>query len=182
MCGWPRFVVAGVMSEGIGESIPYACQDWANTKAAYRFFSNDDVSEDQILAGHFQTAVADCRGRTKFLCSMHLRIFLSAGEGFPSWPPGPGFPRQGQGWASEHFTTRGILSQQSAITLAGLPLGPNSHQVLDPPTVQKGAFPEKEDQSNTRADRREGELSVAGNLRQSTALYKQPRDCSYQES
>ena len=30
----------GMMSEGIGESIPYACQDWANTKAAYRFFSN----------------------------------------------------------------------------------------------------------------------------------------------
>ena len=44
----------GMMSDGIGESVPYACQDWANTKAAYRFFSNGDVSEDQILAGHFQ--------------------------------------------------------------------------------------------------------------------------------
>jgi hypothetical protein len=44
----------GMMSEGIGESVPYACQDWANTKAAYRFFSNDTVSEEQILAGHFQ--------------------------------------------------------------------------------------------------------------------------------
>ena len=31
-----------------------ACQDWANTKAAYRFFSNDRVSEAEILAGHFQ--------------------------------------------------------------------------------------------------------------------------------
>src|SRR4051812_34364056 len=31
-----------------------ACQDWANTKAAYRFFSNDRVREAQILAGHFQ--------------------------------------------------------------------------------------------------------------------------------
>jgi hypothetical protein len=30
------------------------CQDWANTKAAYRFFSNNRVSEAQILAGHFQ--------------------------------------------------------------------------------------------------------------------------------
>ena len=45
----------GMMSEGIGESVPYACQDWANTKAAYRFFSNAGVSEDQIMAGHFQT-------------------------------------------------------------------------------------------------------------------------------
>jgi hypothetical protein len=34
----------GMMSDGIGESVPYACQDWANTKAAYRFFSNAEVS------------------------------------------------------------------------------------------------------------------------------------------
>src|SRR6476469_9277954 len=37
----------------IGQSIPLACQDWANTKAAYRFFSNDRVSEADVLAGHF---------------------------------------------------------------------------------------------------------------------------------
>ena len=42
------------LSEGIGESIPMACQDWAGTKAAYRFFSNDRVSEVAILSGHFQ--------------------------------------------------------------------------------------------------------------------------------
>jgi hypothetical protein len=41
-------------SSGIGGSIPWACQDWANTKAAYRFFSNGRVSEADILAGHFQ--------------------------------------------------------------------------------------------------------------------------------
>ena len=43
------------LSENVGGSIPWACQDWANTKAAYRFFSNDRVSEQQILAGHFQS-------------------------------------------------------------------------------------------------------------------------------
>ena len=41
------------MESGFGESIPLACQDWANTKAAYRFFSNDRVSEEDILRGHF---------------------------------------------------------------------------------------------------------------------------------
>ena len=41
------------MEAGFGESIPLACQDWANTKAAYRFFSNDRVSEEDILRGHF---------------------------------------------------------------------------------------------------------------------------------
>ena len=37
----------------VGQSIPFVCQDWANTKAAYRFFSNDRVSEADILSGHF---------------------------------------------------------------------------------------------------------------------------------
>lgn len=47
----------GVMLEAIGErpgqSLPTALQDWSNTKAAYRFFANETVSEDKILEGHF---------------------------------------------------------------------------------------------------------------------------------
>jgi hypothetical protein len=41
------------LGERPGRSLPTAFQDWANTKAAYRFFENDKVSEDKILAGHF---------------------------------------------------------------------------------------------------------------------------------
>src|SRR5215213_5516637 len=37
------------------QSIPLVCQDWANAKAAYRFFSNERVSEADILAGHLQS-------------------------------------------------------------------------------------------------------------------------------
>lgn len=37
------------LAEGTAESIPLACQDWANTKAAYRFFANERVSEAEIL-------------------------------------------------------------------------------------------------------------------------------------
>src|SRR5436305_15328394 len=47
------------LAEGVGKSIPWACQDWANTKAAYRFFSNEGGNEEEILAGHFQST----RGR-----------------------------------------------------------------------------------------------------------------------
>jgi hypothetical protein len=46
------------IGDGMGESIPYACQDWASTKAAYRFFANDRVEEAEILSGHF-TATRD---------------------------------------------------------------------------------------------------------------------------
>jgi hypothetical protein len=37
------------------QSIPLVCQDWANTSAAYRFFSNERVSEAENLAGYFQS-------------------------------------------------------------------------------------------------------------------------------
>jgi hypothetical protein len=43
------------IGSAMGQSIPLVCQDWANTKAAYRFFANDRVSEADILAGHFQS-------------------------------------------------------------------------------------------------------------------------------
>ena len=42
------------LSSSPGDSIPLVCQDWVNTKAAYRFFDNDRVSEAEILHGHFQ--------------------------------------------------------------------------------------------------------------------------------
>jgi hypothetical protein len=43
------------MGRSLGGSLPFACQDWANTKAAYRFLSNDRVTEADILAGHFRS-------------------------------------------------------------------------------------------------------------------------------
>jgi hypothetical protein len=46
--------VVGQIFGKMGESIPAACQDYANAKAAYRFFDNDSVSEEHILSGHFQ--------------------------------------------------------------------------------------------------------------------------------
>ena len=41
------------LSEKIGSALPAACQDWAATKAAYRFFDNSRVDESILLAGHF---------------------------------------------------------------------------------------------------------------------------------
>src|SRR5271155_713094 len=45
----------GQIGGAMGQSIPFACQDWANAKAAYRFLSNDRVNEADILAGHFRS-------------------------------------------------------------------------------------------------------------------------------
>jgi hypothetical protein len=50
--------LVGQFAAGLGESIPMACQDWAATKAAYRFFSNDRVNKALILRGHFEATRA----------------------------------------------------------------------------------------------------------------------------
>ena len=41
----------GQIASAVGQTIPFVCQDWANTKAAYRFFSNERVDEEAILSG-----------------------------------------------------------------------------------------------------------------------------------
>ncbi|WP_245273739.1 transposase DNA-binding-containing protein [Mesorhizobium sp. WSM3224] len=66
----------------MGQTIPRACQDWANTKAAYRFFSNGRVNEHAILKGHFDATrdrVADAEGPILSPAG-HDRVYVSAGE------------------------------------------------------------------------------------------------------
>jgi len=46
-------------------------QDWAGTKAAYRFFSNDRVSEEEILRGHFDAAT-----RLRLARGPHMPLIL----------------------------------------------------------------------------------------------------------
>lgn len=36
--------------KNIGSTIPFACQDWAGTKAAYRFLSNPHVDGDVLFS------------------------------------------------------------------------------------------------------------------------------------
>src|SRR5262245_15527175 len=46
------------LGQRIGGTVPMACQDWAATKAAYRFFDNRRVDEGVILARHFAATKA----------------------------------------------------------------------------------------------------------------------------
>ena len=83
------------MDAGFGETIPLACQDWANTKAAYRFFSNDRVSEEDILRGHFDAT------RRRFAASDGPILILHDTTEF-TWKrrhtgPRPAAPRRPEG-------------------------------------------------------------------------------------
>ena len=59
------------MEGAMGESLPLACQDWANTKAAYRFLANGRVSEAEILRGHFQATRSRCAASADLILVLH---------------------------------------------------------------------------------------------------------------
>jgi hypothetical protein len=107
----------GQLSDRIGSSIPFACQDWASTKAAYRFLSNERVCEEQILAGHF--ACTEERFRT---ANQDPVLVLHDTSEFI-------YQREKIGTIGlvgkvKHHTTCGVLMHSSlVVTEDGLPLG-----------------------------------------------------------
>ena len=114
------------LAEGVGKSIPWACQDWANTKAAYRFFSNEGVNEEKILAGHFQSTRERLPAGEDPILVLHDTTEFSykredqAAVGIVS----KAAVRKDSQGRPVFFTTCGICMHSSlAVTTAGLPLG-----------------------------------------------------------
>jgi hypothetical protein len=110
----------------MGQSIPLVCQDWASTKAAYRFLSNDRVSESDILAGHFQST------RDRTVATDGLVLVLHDTTEFTYQRENPeaigitksiNSGRNKAGRLRSH-TVCGILMHSSlVVTIEGLPLG-----------------------------------------------------------
>lgn len=114
------------MARKVGQTIPFACQDWTNTKAAYRFLSNRKVNETAILAGHFQAtrermaatsgAVLILHDTTEFTYSRESTETIGILKTSFTGREKDGRPR--------HHTVCGILMHSSlAVTTEGLPLG-----------------------------------------------------------
>jgi hypothetical protein len=114
------------LGDRMGESIPYACQDWASTKAAYRFFANERVEEGEILSGHF-AATRDRFGRSEgpILLIQDTTEFIYKRER----PRDVGFTKainsgRDKSGRLRHHTLCGMLMHSSlAVTTNGLPLG-----------------------------------------------------------
>ncbi|MGC4051294.1 MAG: IS4 family transposase [Paludibaculum sp.] len=114
--------LVGQLGRKLGQSIPLACQDWTNTKAAYRFLANRRVHEGQILAGHFRAT----RDRAAAVCGRILVLhdtteFTYYGQSAEAL----GLLHKGfRGAGQEPYIVRGILMHSSlAVTMEGLPLG-----------------------------------------------------------
>jgi len=165
------------MAAGLGRSIPLAFQDWAATKAAYRFFSNERICEEHILAGHFEaTRERLPQGEAPVLVLHDTTEFSYQREDIAA----VGLVSKGSVRKDEHgrpvyFTTCGVCLHSSlAITLEGLPLGLAAVKFWSRKTFKGRAARRKAH----RAPIEEKEsLRWLENLRSSTELLGQAKRC-----
>ena len=168
------------MDAAMGASIPLACQDWANTKAAYRFFSNERVSEAAILAGHFQSTHDRAAGAEGPILVLHdtTEFTYSREE-----PDAIGFTksvnsgRDKEGRLRSH-TVCGIMMHSSlVVTTDGLPLGLSAVKFWTR-TKFKGTAALKRKINPTRVPIEKKEsVRWLENLQQSTDLLGRPEQC-----
>lgn len=113
----------GRLGEKIGAALPAACQDWAATKAAYRFFSNPRVDEIMILAGHFAATKSRIAAAKGPILILHDTTEFSFQRNRPEIIGKTRLlPRRRIG--SKPITKCGLLMHSSlAVTPAGKPLG-----------------------------------------------------------
>lgn len=114
------------MAGAVGGPIPLACQDWANTKAAYRFLSNSDVCEGKILQGHFQSTASRVAAIDGPILVLQDTTEFSYERKKPEQVGIIGYApskRETVGIARRH-TICGLLMHSSlVVTTEGLPLG-----------------------------------------------------------
>lgn len=168
------------LSSSPGDSIPLVCQDWANTKAAYRFFDNDRVSEAEILGGHFQ-ATRDRVGATDgpILVMHDTTEFTYKREDIEAVGKTriniAGAYRDG---LPRYITACGILMHSSlVVTPEGLPLGLSAIKFWSRKKF-KGANALKKIINPTRVPIEQKEsIRWLDNLKQSTALLGDAARC-----
>src|SRR5271166_469183 len=110
----------GDLGRRIGGTIPAACQDWAATKAAYRFFSNPRVDEAVILAGHFAATTARFAATPGTILVLHDTTELSFTR---DTPEGIGQLSFVKGRHVTHTVCGVLLHASLALTPGGVPLG-----------------------------------------------------------
>ena len=169
--------IVAQLDKAVGEPIPLACADWANTKAAYRFLSNDDVSENEILAGHFASAGERIRAADGPILILHdTTEFVykrTQPEAIGSLTYAPN--KRNRDRLLTLHTVCGLLMHSSlAITTEGLPLGLTAIKFWTRSKF-KGATALKRRINPTRVPI-EGKESMRwlSNMRQSVALIGDP--------
>jgi hypothetical protein len=168
------------MGNAMGRSIPFACQDWANTKAAYRFFSNERVNEGDILAGHFRSTGARAAAIPGPILVLHDTTEFSYSREKPDAIGSTYRINSGRDKAGRlrMHTVCGILMHSSlAVTLEGLPLGLAAIKFWTRKKFKgTAALKKKVNLTRIPVEKKES-IRWLDNLKQSTALLDDPARC-----
>ncbi|MFC3314914.1 IS4 family transposase [Falsigemmobacter intermedius] len=163
-----------------GKSLPTAFQDWSNTKAAYRFFSNGNVSEDKILEGHFAASALRIKatdGPVLILQDTTEFSFKRASPekiGFTKVSTGR---KLKEGRYQKHAICGLLMHASLAITPEGLPLGLTAAKFWSRSKF-KGTAALKRKINPTRVPIEQKEsMRWLDNLRLSTELAGAPERC-----
>jgi hypothetical protein len=168
------------IGSAMGQSIPLVCQDWANAKAAYRFFDNDRVSEADILAGHFQATrdrmvasdgpILVLHDTTEFSYQREKPEAIGITKSINCGHDKAGRPRS--------YTACGILMHSSlAVTTEGLPLGLSAVKFWTRKKFKgTAALKKKINPTRVPIEKKES-IRWLDNLRQSTELLSDPGRC-----
>jgi hypothetical protein len=174
----------GTMLEALGErpgrSLPTAFQDWSNTKAAYRFFANRNVSEDKILEGHFAASSMRIRATDGPILILQdtteFSFKRSAPEkiGFTNVSTGR---KLKEGRYQKHAVCGLLMHASLAVTPEGLPLGLTAAKFWSRAKF-KGTAALKRKINPTRVPIEQKEsMRWLDNLRLSTELAGEPERC-----
>ena len=169
------------LSGKIGATTPWACQDWANTKAAYRFFGNDRISEANILAGHFAST------RERFAASSGFPVLVLHDTTEFSYrhedTKSIGILKKistayGKKGRPRYHTSCGILMHSSLVaTRDGLPLGLGAIKFWNRNKFHgANALKRKINPTRVPIEKKES-IRWLENLRQSTELLNDPGRC-----
>ncbi len=166
--------ILGDLGRRIGGTLPAACQDWAATKAAYRFFSNPRVDEGVILAGHLAAT------RSRFAATAGPILVLHDTTEFSFQRKHPEAIGQLSLLKTRHATHTlcGLLMHSSLVlTTAGVPLGLAAVKFWTRDKF-KGTNALKRKVNPTRIPIEQKEsVRWLGNLKQSAELLGDPARC-----
>jgi len=107
--------LAGAMSAQPNVPINQACEDWADTKAAYRFFDNDKVTSEHILSPHIQRTVGRMR--------KHPLVLAVQDTSFLNYTHHPKTKGTGAIGTKKQKQSGFVMHSTLSLTAEGLPLG-----------------------------------------------------------
>ena len=168
------------MGERPGRSLPTAFQDWANTKAAYRFFANENVSEDKILAGHFAASALRAQATEGPILVLQDTTEFSFKRAAPEKI---GFTKTScgrktkEGRHTQHTLCGMLMHASLAVTPDGLPLGLTAAKFWSREKFRgTKALKRKVNPTRVPIERKES-MRWLDNMRLSTELIGAPERC-----